>query len=191
MFAVFTTSFISIFLAEFGDKTQLITLNLSARFPPWQVLAGAMVGLTGVLAIAVAAGGIIYAYIPVTFIVVFSGAFFIFIGIWTYFIPERVENQKDVKRSGFVQAAVLTFVSELGDKTQIAAMLLSASFGMPFVVLAGAVLAMFVNHSIAVFFGSRFLSRIPEVWLKRISSFVFVVIGILILALGAEGMGMD
>ncbi len=191
MFAIFTTSFISIFLAEFGDKTQLISLNLASRFPPWQVLAGAMVGLTGVLAIAVGAGGIIYTYIPLTYIIVFSGAFFIFIGIWTYFIPERSDKQKEGKRSGFIQAVVLTFISELGDKTQIAAMLLSATFGMPLVVLAGAVLAMFVNHSIAVYFGARFLSRIPDKWLKRISSLVFVVIGIIILAFGTGDLGID
>lgn len=191
MFTVFISAFVSIFLAEFGDKTQLISLNLASRFPPWQVLAGAMTGLSLVLAIAVGAGGIIYTYIPITAIIIFSGAFFIFIGIWIYFVPEKNDRPEEGRRSGFFQAAVLTFISELGDKTQIAAMLLAASFGMPLVVLAGAMLAMFVNHSIAVFLGARFLKRIPEKMLRRISSLVFILIGILILAFGAGDQSIN
>lgn len=186
MLAVFVTSFTSIFLAEFGDKTQLISMNLASRFPPLQVLAGVMVGLTAVQALAVGAGEIIYTYIPLNVIIILSGAFFIFIGLWTALIPERSTTRTQEQRSGFWPAVALIFISELGDKTQITAMLLAASFGRPFVVLAGAVLAMLANHLIAVFLGARFLSRIPDKWLRRISAAVFIVVGIAVLSLGTR-----
>ncbi len=184
--ALFFTSFLGILAAEFGDKSQLITLNLATRYPPWQVLAGAMTGLTAVLAMAVLLGQVIYDYIPLTLIVYFSGALFIAMGLWTFITSEKdcLENNKEMKRSGFLQAAILLFFSELGDKTQIAAMLFTATFGKPLVVLSAAILAMFINHALAVYLGSRFLTRIPPQMLKRISSAVFVLMGLFIIFLG-------
>ncbi|NLI69965.1 MAG: TMEM165/GDT1 family protein [Firmicutes bacterium] len=186
MLAVFFTSFTSIFLAEFGDKTQLISMNLACRYPPLQVLAGVMVGLAAVQAMAVGAGGVIYRYIPLEVIIIFSGAFFICIGLWTALVPVRSVDHATEKKSGFWPAVGLIFISELGDKTQITAMLLAASFGRPLVVLAGAILAMLANHLIAIFFGARFLSRLPDRWLRFISAAVFLVVGIAVLSLGAR-----
>lgn len=187
MITVFFTSFIGILVAEFGDKSQIITLNLSSRYPPWQVLAGAMTGLGVVLAMATALGQIVYDYVPLETVVYFSGGLFIVIGIWTFFSREKnsQDNVKDMKRHGFFQSAVLLFFSELGDKTQIAAMLFTASFGMPLVVFAAAMTAMFINHALAVYLGARFLSMIPPLILKRISAAVFVVMGIFVIVFGS------
>ena len=187
MIAVFLTSFMGILAAEFGDKSQLITLNLSSRYPPLQVLAGAMTGLGIVLAMAVALGQVIYDYIPLESVVYFSGGLFIVIGFWTLFSREKKHQEKDsdMRRHGFFQSAVLLFFSELGDKTQIAAMLFTASFGMPLVVFAGAMTAMFINHALAVYLGARFLSLIPPLLLKRLSAMVFVLMGLFIIIFGS------
>ena len=64
MLAAALTAFVSVFIAEFGDKTQLVSLSLACRYPPLQVLAGALLALAAVLGLAVGAGGLIAAYIP-------------------------------------------------------------------------------------------------------------------------------
>ncbi len=184
MTAVFVTSFISIFIAEFGDKTQLISLNMATRYSPWQVLAGAMAGLFAVLALAVGAGHIIYHYISLFVITTSSGIFFIAAGVWVYFSPEKPPEETSGGRAGFYHTAAFIFLSELGDKTQIAAMLLAATSGYPLVVLAGAMLGMLINHGLAIFLGGRYLSRLPETWLRRSSSVVFILIGTAILLFG-------
>ena len=53
MFTAAATAFLSVFIAEFGDKTQLVSLTLASRYPPLQVLAGAMLALALVLGLAV------------------------------------------------------------------------------------------------------------------------------------------
>lgn len=184
MLTNFFTAFVAIFLAELGDKTQLVSLNLASRFSPLQVLAGAMTGLTLVLALAVGAGGLIYTYIPLTVVTVASGIFFIFMGIWFYFQDDNSAEKTVKGKSGYYQAFLLVFLAEMGDKTQIATMLLSANFGTPLIVLAGALLAMLLNHTLAVFLGARYLARIPRRWIRLASSAIFVVIGAAILIFG-------
>ena len=64
MIAAASAAFISVFVAEFGDKTQLVSLSMAGRYPPLQVLGGAMTGLALVMGLAVGAGGVISAAIP-------------------------------------------------------------------------------------------------------------------------------
>lgn len=184
MFAAATAAFITIFVAEFADKTQLVSMSMACRYPPLQVLAGAMVALAVVIGLAVTVGGLLAAYIPHTLVAVISGAVFIVIGIVSYLRKESTEEECS-SRDGFLHTMLLVFVAEFGDKTQIAAMILAASLGFPFAVFAGAMAAMFFNHLIAVYLGSRFISRINPRHLKAGTTVVFVVIGVAIIALEA------
>ena len=59
--------------------------------------------------------------------------------------------------------------------------LLAASFGRPLAVFAGAMAAMFLNHALAVFLGSRFFSRINPQLLKKGTAYLFMVIGLAII----------
>ncbi|MEW5783525.1 MAG: TMEM165/GDT1 family protein [Bacillota bacterium] len=182
MLAAALTAFISVFVAEFGDKTQLVSLSLASRYPPLQVLAGAMVALAAVLGLAVGAGGFIASYIPAVVITAASGAFFIVMGLLTLARRERVDTPS-TGRAGFYQTMVLVFLAELGDKTQMAAVLLAASFGQPLAVFAGAMVAMFFNHALAIFLGRRFFSRINPKLLKQGTAFLFMVIGLAMIIL--------
>ena len=182
MLAAALTAFISIFVAEFGDKTQLVSLSLASRYPPLQVLAGAMVALAAVLGLAVGAGGFIAAYVPAVVIAAASGILFIIMGLFTLVRRQREEAPRN-GRAGFYQTLVMVFLAELGDKTQMAAVLLAASFGQPVAVFGGAMAAMFVNHALAVFIGRRFFSRINPKLLKQGTAFLFMVIGLAIIIL--------
>jgi putative Ca2+/H+ antiporter (TMEM165/GDT1 family) len=81
----------------------------------------------------------------------------------------------------------MIFLAELGDKTQMAALLLSAHFGRPVAVFAGAMAAMFLNHALAVFLGKRFLSRVAPRVLKIVTALLFIGIGLVMLLLVALG----
>ena len=183
MAAALLAAFISIFVAEFGDKTQLVSLSMACRYPPLQVLAGAMTALFLVMVLAVGAGGFIAAYIPQPVIAFASGIFFVIMGLFTLLSRERNQELCSKGRAGFYQTLGAVFLAEMGDKTQIAAMLLSASFGRPAAVLAGAMLAMFVNHALAIFLGARFFSRINPRYLKTGASLLFITVGLLIIFL--------
>ncbi len=182
MFAAMAAAFLTIFVAEFGDKTQLVSMCMACRYPPLHVLAGAMVALAAVIGLAVAAGGLMAAYVPHTLVAVISGAVFIIIGISGYLKKE--EQVEDCNgRDGFIRTMALVFVAEFGDKTQIAAMFLTAGLGYPWAVFGGAMLAMFCNHLIAVYLGSRFISKIEPRYLKAGTALLFIIIGLIMVLL--------
>lgn len=182
--AAAAAAFVTIFIAEFADKTQLVSMSMACRYPPLQVLAGAMAALAVVIGLAVTIGGLLAAYIPHTLVAVVSGIVFIVIGIVSYLRKESTDEECN-SRDGFLHTLLLVFVAEFGDKTQIAAMILAASLGFPFAVFLGAMAAMFFNHLIAVYLGSRFISRIDPRYLKTGTTVIFVVIGVAIIALEA------
>ena len=187
MLAAATTAFLSIFVAEFGDKTQLVSLSLAGRYPPLQVLGGAMTGMALVMGLAVGAGGLVAAYIPPEVITAASGILFLIMGLLTLLCRESGEEGLPTGRGGFYQTAVLVFFAELGDKTQMAALLLSAHFSYPAAVFAGAMAAMFFNHALAVFLGGRYLSKLSPTLLKKITGALFIVIGLVMLLLPVLG----
>jgi putative Ca2+/H+ antiporter (TMEM165/GDT1 family) len=178
---IFITSFLTVFLAELGDKTQLVSLTLASRYPPRHVFLGAMSGLFLVLALAVAAGEIVANLIPPATLSLVSGIFFIFIGILNYFQQEECGEVCSTGCSAFLQSFGLIFLAELGDKTQLTAMLLSATYRAPLLVLVGAMCAQALNHGFAVFVGKRYLSRLPRRYLKLSAAVLFVVIGFFII----------
>ena len=180
MLAAASAAFVSIFVAEFGDKTQLVSLSLAGRYPPLQVLGGAMTGLALVMGLAVGAGGLVAAYIPPVVVTAASGILFIIMGLWTLLRREPDEEPADGK-GGFYQTAVLVFIAELGDKTQMTALLLSAHFAYPAAVFTGAMAAMLLNHALAVFVGGRYMAKLPPVLLKKITGYLFIAIGLAML----------
>jgi Ca2+/H+ antiporter, TMEM165/GDT1 family len=180
MLAAAFAAFITVFIAEFGDKTQLVSLTMACRYPPLQVLAGAMTALGVVLGLAVAVGGIVAAYIPHTPVAVISGLVFIVVGVLNYRRNDNVEAECK-GRNGFVQTLIMVFIAEFGDKTQLAAMLLAAGLGFPIAVFTGAMFAMLFNHLIAVYLGSRLIARIDSRYLRIGTAALFCTIGLFII----------
>ena len=177
MFAAALAAFVTVFVAEFGDKTQLVSLSMACRYPPLQVLAGAMAALAVVIGLAVAVGGLLSAYLPHTLIAIISGLVFIVMGILSYRRQDKPDEECS-GRDGFIQTMVMVFVAEFGDKTQLAAMFLAAGLGYPIAVFGGAMLAMFFNHLIAVYIGSRFISRLDPRHLRIGTAALFCLVGL-------------
>jgi Ca2+/H+ antiporter, TMEM165/GDT1 family len=82
----------------------------------------------------------------------------------------------------FLTTFGVIFLAEMGDKTQLAAMTMSAQSKKPWAVFIGAALALAAVSAIGVLVGSVIGNYIPLIWVKRVAALAFIVIGILILA---------
>lgn len=185
----FGAAFGLVALLELGDKTQLVTISLATRHPWKDVLVGAVLGLVAATAIGAAVGGILATTLGawLTYIKIAGGILFIVIGVWTvvqalrhHFQEEPAETVKE-KRSAFATAASFNFLAEFGDKTQIAVIILAASYDAPVSVFLGGSVGLAVIALSSVIIGtglSRFLS---EKWLRLISTALFILAGILLI----------
>lgn len=171
-------------LAELGDKTQLVTLYLSARFKrPLAVLAGVFAASLLNLGLAVAVGAWL-GHLLGDWLAWLVAALFIAMGVWL-----ALHNDADdealpsaSRRGAFLTTFTLFFLMEMGDKTQLATLGLAAGLDHPAWILTGAVLAMVLVNAPAIWLGHRYASRLPRTLLNRISAMVFVLIGIILIA---------
>lgn len=182
---VFFVAFFAVLLAEVGDKTQLVTLTLSTRFPPRQVLTGALSALAAITGLAVVVGDFLANLLPEQATLIGSGILFLAVGAWMFFKDESPDDEPEPPRHGVaVQTFAMVFLAELGDKTQLAAIALTAAYGAPVAVFLGAMAGQLVNHGAAAYLGSRYLSRLPARTVKIASGLLFFVFGLVFL-LGA------
>ena len=180
MLAAAVTAFVTVFVAEFGDKSQLVCMTMACRYPPLHVLAGSMTAMALLMGIAVAAGELVAAAIPHTLVAVIAGLFFIVTGIFSY-LRHNGESGEASAKDGFFHTTLMIFMAEFGDKTQLATLFLAASLGYPLAVFAGALLAMLLNNLFAVYLGSRFISRINPRYLRIGTSALFILIGLIMI----------
>ncbi len=170
--------------AEIGDKTQLLIFVLAGRFRrPWAVIVG--MSLATILGNAMAAlaghwlgdlftGDIRHWVLGLSFI---AGA------VWLL-LPERDEEdpQEEVRDSqygAFIATFVSFFVAELGDKTQIAALALSARFDALTAVILGTSVGMILVNLPAAFLGGAMAHRLPLRLIHSLAAIAFIVIGAL------------
>lgn len=181
-----TTSFALIFLAEMGDKTQVVLFSLSARaHARLPVLAGACLGFVVVDGLAILFGTAIASLVDGRTLAAASGALFIGIGILFLRSQEpHEEGVSPVKRhsSLFAGTALLITAMEVGDKSQILSLALAARFNNVALVFAGVLGALATLSIMAVVAGSRIAGRVSEHAIKRFSGAIFVAIGIITLA---------
>ena len=129
----FLTAFAATLLAEMGDKTQLVTLTLSTRHPPLQVLAGALGALAAITGLAVVLGDYLAVLLPAQLALLAGGIFFLVIGIFMLLKKEEKEDSKPADSNSAIalQTFIMVFLAELGDKTQLTAIAPTAATGKP------------------------------------------------------------
>ena len=175
-------SFSVVFLAELGDKTQICTIILSSRSSVFSIFLGAMSAFFIVNGLSVLLGRELLNFLPQTIISLAAGLIFILFGLISLLHKDRKTIFRNTNiKSSFIKTFLLISLMELGDKTQIASILLAAQFGDPLMVLAGVMLAFSVLTGIGVFLGCKILRFIPERYLKVGSSAVFIILGILLI----------
>ena len=184
--AAFFTSTGVVALAEMGDKTQLLALVLAARFrKPWPIIAGILVATLANHAAAGALGTWLTHIAPPGVMRWVLGGSFIAVALWLL-VPDKPQADEVGAATanwglfGITTAAF--FMAEMGDKTQIATLMLAARYDALVAVTAGTTLGMMIANVPAVLLGERAVKVVPIRWLHRIAAVIFAAIGVAVLA---------
>ena len=177
-------SFILIFLAEFGDKSQLVCMTLAAKHRPWPVLFGAAFAFSVLNLLAVAFGAVISTWIPEFLLALIVAGLFGFFGIQSLLFNdddmEDGDTQVRSSRSLFITALLMIFVAEFGDKTQLAVAGLASTYhALP--VWVGATLALLVTTALGIAVGQRLFKRLPIGLIHRVSGALFLILALVAL----------
>ena len=171
-------------LAEMGDKTQLLSLVLAARFrKPWPIVLGILVATLVNHALAGALGAWVTTQLGPDTLRWVLGISFIAMAIWML-IPDKLDDEetKDNPRLGvFVTTVFVFFLAEMGDKTQIATVMLAARYSEYIWVVAGTTLGMMLANAPVVWLGERITKLVPLKVVHTVSAIVFAVLGVLAL----------
>jgi putative Ca2+/H+ antiporter (TMEM165/GDT1 family) len=191
MLQAFLVSTSVVALAEIGDKTQLLSLILAARYR--QPLAIVMGVLTATLVNHAAAGGLgtwLSAVLSPTVLNWAVVASFALMAGWVL-VPDRLDpNQVGPSKTPmgvYGTTVVAFFMAEMGDKTQIATIALAARYQQFYAVVGGTTLAMLIANVPVIYFGHRFADRLPAKAVHAIAGLMFVVLGALALRSALTG----
>jgi putative Ca2+/H+ antiporter (TMEM165/GDT1 family) len=180
----FALSFGVIFVAELGDKSQLMAMSLAGRYKPWPILAGITVATAAVHAVSVLIGAVAGQSLPTDWITLIAGIAFVGFAAWTLRGDEL--NEKDeaavsrARRSAFVTAMIVFFVAELGDKTMLATITLATKEGL-FGTWLGSTLGMVAADALAIGVGALLGRNLPERVVRIGASVLFLIFGVLLM----------
>jgi putative Ca2+/H+ antiporter (TMEM165/GDT1 family) len=180
-------------MAEMGDKTQLLALVLAARFrKPWPIVCGILVATLINHGLAGALGSWVTTQLgPDTLRWVLGGSF-LAMAVWILVPDKLAEGEEEAQpRFGiFATTLVAFFIAEMGDKTQVATVMLAAQFNSWFWVVAGTTFGMLLANAPVVWLGDAITRRVSLKWVHRISAVVFAVLGGLALLGGPTGYAL-
>ncbi len=171
-------------LAEIGDKTQLLSLVLAARFKkPVPIILGILVATLVNHGFAGAIGEWLSSAVSPAVMKWAIVASFIGMAIWIL-VPDKLDDEEaDTRRKFgvFVTTVITFFIAEMGDKTQIATVMLAARYHDFFGVVAGTTLGMMLANVPAVLVGHKFAGRLPTRAVHVGAAVIFAVLGIVTL----------
>lgn len=158
-------SFWVIFVAELGDKSQLMALTFATRFKVWPVLAGITAATAVVHLFSVGIGFGLGAALPTGWITLAAAAAFVGFGLWTLRGDHLTEEER-AKANRAVKSVVIAvgtafFLAELGDKTMLATITLATDHGW-FGTWVGSTLGMVAADALAIVVGRALGRRLPE-----------------------------
>lgn len=167
-------------LAEIGDKTQVLSFLLAAKFrKPWPIIAGILVATLANHALAGAVGNWITTLVGPEALRWILGLSFLAMAVWVL-IPDRLdaEDARLVRLGVFGTTLIAFFVAEMGDKTQVATVALAAQYQAVAAVVIGTTLGMMIANVPAVLLGKRIAHRMPVTLVHRIAAAIFALLGI-------------
>ena len=183
-FVAFAVSFGLIFIAELGDKSQLVALWFSTRYSAWIVMAGVTVATLVVHLGSVAIGVAFEELLPERIFLIAVGLSFFAFAAWGIrgdSIGDEEGIARGITRLGAFGVVTLSFfVAELGDKTQLATISLAGD-RQPAGVWLGSTLGMVVADGLAIVVGKMLGARLPQRMIAYIAAALFVVFGVLTL----------
>lgn len=192
MISAFVLSIVAVFLAEMGDKTQLLAMALSTRYR-WHVVLGAIAAATAANHfLAVITGNVITAVVPIEWVKLLAAVSFLLFALWTLHDDTSPETGNRSNASPFLTVAVAFFLAEMGDKTQLMTMTLGAGEaakigGTGFLakasqvlpVWSGTTIGMILADAVGILAGVVMHKRIPTHVVKWVAAATFAVFGML------------
>ena len=181
-----TTATVSVAIGEIGDKTQLLTLVLAARFPrALPIIAGIVVATLANHALAVALGVYGAQWLTPENLRWVLGLSFLGLAAWAL-IPDRLDaDEVKLWETAFIATVIAFFIAEIGDKTQVATALLGAKFSdAPVHVVLGSTIGMVMANAPAIWLGERLLKRVPMRLVRWGAAGLFAAFGFVMLVFG-------
>lgn len=179
---LFFKIFFTEFIAEMGDKTQLMLIALTSKYKLRDIICGTAIAILVLNGLAVLAGGLVSELIPEWLIKMIAAFAFLYFAASTIAGDEEEEEEGSRSKIQFAPLAVFCtfFVAELGDKTQLTAITFGANEGMSaaFVVWIGCSLGLFAADILGMFVGYLLKSKTPEGLLNTLAFVIFSVFGV-------------
>ena len=176
-------------LAEIGDKTQLLSLMLAAKYKThhWAIVAGIFIATILNHALAALLGNVISSWINPQVMQWILGGGFIALGLWLL-IPDKLDGDESTPPTQstwkvFTITTSLFFIAEMGDKTQVATVALGARYDDLMAVVMGTTVGMMLANAPAVWLGKKFTRALPIKWVHSIAAIIFIAIGVATLLL--------
>jgi len=184
-------SFAVIFVAELGDKSQLMALTFATRYRMVPILIGITIATALVHAVSVLLGAVLAVSLPTSALNIAAGVAFLGFAAWTLrgdslSDDEAAKAERMSNRSAIAAASGAFFLAELGDKTMLATITLASTHGA-FAVWLGSTVGMVVADALAIVVGRLLGRRLPERTITIFASVMFVIFGVVLLL---EGFGV-
>ena len=170
-------------LAEIGDKTQLLSLVLAARFrKPWPIVAGILAATLANHAAAGALGAWITSMVGAGVMTRIVGVSFIAMAVWAL-VPDKLDEDATRRSRGgvFLTTVTMFFIAEMGDKTQVATVMLAARYASLAAVVLGTTFGMLLANAPVVFFGDAIARKVPLGIVRKATAAAVAVLGALAL----------
>jgi putative Ca2+/H+ antiporter (TMEM165/GDT1 family) len=178
--SLFVPTFI-VALAEIGDKTQLLALLLAARFrKPWPIIWGIVVATLANHFAAGAIGNWVASFFSPATLSWILAASFVAVALWTL-IPDKLDDDESskFKRYGpFLTTLIAFFLAEMGDKTQVATVMLAAQYPYFVLVVIGTTLGMLIANVPVVLAGNFAAERLPLTLIRRVAACAFAALAV-------------
>lgn len=178
------TSTLTVAIAEIGDKTQLLSLFLAARYThKWSIVAGIFVATILNHFLSAWFGSWIVGVLPQDMATYVVAASFIAVGLWVL-IPDKADDEEAgiVRKYGaFIATTVLFFLAEIGDKTQVATIVLGAQYTNVWLVTLGTTLGMMLANVPVVLLGNKLMQKLPLNLARYLASALFIGLGVVAL----------
>jgi Ca2+/H+ antiporter, TMEM165/GDT1 family len=172
-----------VFIAELGDKTQLVALGFGARHRLAPVLTGVVIAYMATNLLSVVVGGLLGATLPTRAIGLGGGVLFLGFAAWTLWKDDEDDDDEGAATGhGSIVLSVATamLIAELGDKTMLATATLAAQ-GNPVLVWIGATVGIILAGTLGVLLGRVFGARLPERATRIGSAVLFAVFGLVLI----------
>jgi putative Ca2+/H+ antiporter (TMEM165/GDT1 family) len=175
----FLASLAFVVLSEMGDKTQLLAMAFASRYPWKTVLWGVFVATLANHFLAVLVGDYLTVLVPLDAIKLAAAASFILFGLWTLRGDRLGDEDRRFNFSPFWTVTAGMFLAEMGDKTQLATIVLAARYESVLSVWLGTTTGMVIADAIGIIVGVVLGKNIPERLVKGFAATVFIAFGIL------------